>query len=223
MENVSELTQELRKEKKTIDLLFFGSIFQVVLGAIAIALSIIALAVMRPLLSAIAVIAIGLSLLFEGGAIAYRFNLLLRETSKGMLQKIEFGEGVSAEFVAGVAGLVLGILALLGIVPMMLLPVAAIVYGSGLMLGAGVTSRLNKLVIQGTNENELSQKVARGAVSAAAGVQILIGLAAVTLGILSVIGIQREPLALVAMLVVAFGGVLTGTALSNRLLHFIYK
>ena len=218
-----ETVTEVRKEKESIDVLFVGSLVQATLGAFAIALSIIALAAMRPFLSAVAVIAIGASLLFEGGSIAYRFTRLLEQTSRGIMQGLEFGEGVSAEFIGGVAGIVLGILALLNIVPMILISVSAIVYGTALMLGAGVTTRLNHLIIQGSNENELSQKVARGAVTAAAGVQVFIGLAGATLGIIGVVGIERMSLGLVAMLVLAFGRLLTGTALSNRMLYFIYK
>ena len=218
-----ETVTEVRKEKESIDVLFVGSLVQATLGAFAIALSIIALAAMRLFLSAVAVIAIGASLLFEGGSIAYRFTRLLEQTSRGIMQGLEFGEGVSAEFIGGVAGIVLGILALLNIVPMILISVSAIVYGTALMLGAGVTTRLNHLIIQGSNENELSQKVARGAVTAAAGVQVFIGLAGATLGIIGVVGIERMSLGLVAMLVLAFGRLLTGTALSNRMLYFIYK
>jgi hypothetical protein len=218
-----ETVTEVRKEKESIDVLFVGSLVQATLGAFAIALSIIALAAMRPFLSAVAVIAIGASLLFEGGSIAYRFTRLLQQTSIGIMQGLEFGEGVSAEFIGGVAGIVLGILALLNIVPIILISVSAIVYGTALMLGAGVTTRLNHLIIQGSNENELSQKVARGAVTAAAGVQVFIGLAGATLGIIGVVGIERMSLGLVAMLVLAFGRLLTGTALSNRMLYFIYK
>lgn len=45
--------------------------------------------------------------------------------------------GLTAEFLAGIAGIVLGLLALLRIVPMTLLLVAVITYGGTLMLTSG--------------------------------------------------------------------------------------
>ena len=54
--------------------------------------------------------------------------------------------GLTAEFLAGIAGIVLGLLALLRIVPMTLLLVAVITYGGTLMLTSGESLWLNSLV-----------------------------------------------------------------------------
>ncbi len=86
-------------------------------GSVAvIALAIAALAGVQPyLLAGIATIVLGAAVLIEGGVLDGR-------------EVIERGELASTEFLGGFAGIILGILALLGIASMTLLSVAVIVF-----------------------------------------------------------------------------------------------
>jgi len=97
-------------------------------GAIAtIALSIVGLAgVFPPILAAIAVIVLGASLLSESGVnwAGFGRQSLLRTTE----------EEASTKLLGGVAGIVLGVLALLGLAPMVLLSVAILVFGATFLL-----------------------------------------------------------------------------------------
>ena len=52
------------------------------------------------------------------------------------------GGGFTAEFVGGAAGIVLGILALVGIAPEILCSVAVLVFGGTLLFGSGMTGML---------------------------------------------------------------------------------
>ena len=198
-------------------MLAVGTIAEGIAGIGAIVLSIIGLAgMLSQILLEIATILVGVALFFEGGAITARFSHLLA-MSKGRVDMREFGLGMTTEFLAGIAGVVLGVLALIGIYPLVLVPIAAIVFGATLLLGSGVTARLNSLWALAAEDREVVREVTREAINASAGVQFLIGLAAIVLGILAIIGFFPLILSLAAMLVVGFSDLLSGTAIMSRI------
>jgi hypothetical protein len=166
-------------------------------------------------MTAIAMIAAGAALLFGGGAIATRLDYL-RTHAANDAKFAELSEGMGAEFLAGAASVVLGILALLGMVTSVLLPVGAIVLGGGLLLGTTATGRLNKYptFVEGQTPTDFwTQRATTGA----AGAQLLIGLASITLGILALVGFSWMTLTLVALLCVGCSTCLSGTSLTSRL------
>ncbi len=191
-------------------------------GAGAVVLAILALAGLLPAyLAAIATIAVGAALLFEGAAVAGRYRDLLKRVSENEIQATELGGGVSAESLGGLAGIALGILALLGVAPMALMSVAMIVLGGALLLSAGATSRLNHLQMR-KNTSPMAQMVAREAVSTAAGTQVLAGAGAIVLGILAVQGIAALVLVDVAALALGASVLLSGTALGGKMIAALY-
>jgi hypothetical protein len=105
-------------------------------GIAAIVLAILGLAgVSTGVLASITVIVIGVGLLVQGfntGAEQARATPIANRVP-------EFGAEVMVSFIAGVAGIVLGILALIGIRAPDLVPAALIVFGGALLL-AGATS-----------------------------------------------------------------------------------
>jgi hypothetical protein len=112
-----------------------------------------------------------------------------------------FGGGVAAELLGGIAGIVRGILALLNLVPMVLLPVGAILFGAVLVSSCGTLMRLNTLACDRARAGSSRKlQIAGEVVSGAAGVQGLLGLAGLILGILAVIGLHTLTLILVAFL-----------------------
>ncbi len=217
MENVTQVP--LAEERKAMEYVAGGSLAEGVAGTGAIALSIIGLAgFMESWMISIATILVGVALLLEGSAIAARFTSLVSDTGGGRLGYLEMGGGMTAEFTGGIAGIVLGILSLLGIHPMILVPIAAIVFGGTLLLGSGATTRLNDLHIEKACDKQEARHVARAAMRSATGVQVLIGLGSLTLGILAVVGMAPMTLGLVAMLGVGFSDLLSGSAISGRML-----
>lgn len=117
-------------------------------GIAAVVLAIIGLAHVYPgFMASVATIALGVTFLFKGAAVATEYSDVLAHMDSGKLQRVEVGSGMSAELLAGCAGIALGILALLGIATMILTPIAAIVFGVALLMSAGVTHRLNHLKI----------------------------------------------------------------------------
>ena len=196
-------------------------------GIIAIAgvvLAIIGLAGMYPrwVLGA-AIIAVGISFLIEGAAIASRLSELVHESTKGRVEMSELGSGVTGETLAGIVGIVLGVLGSLNVYPEILLPVAAIVYGAGLILGAGANVRINELIVVHREDEAAARYAIRQAVLATTGLQVFVGLAAVTLGIIGLASAYPITLNLVAMLAVSGAFVLSDTAIAGRLLSVLRR
>jgi hypothetical protein len=188
-------------------------------GSGALVLSILALAGIIPImLLPIAGLCVGGALMFEGGTIASRFRELLGKLDN-RIDMAELGGGLSAEFLGGAAGVVLGILALLGLHPLVLMSASAIVYGGALVIGSGVTAEMKSLTVPGEDSHPRAQLIAREAISAAAGLRVLAGLGSITLGILGIVSVGPEmPLALVAFLGLGGTLLLSGTAIGGKML-----
>ncbi|MEJ2344967.1 MAG: hypothetical protein P8076_02215 [Gammaproteobacteria bacterium] len=201
-----------------------GSAAEIVGGVAAVVLAILGLAHVAPrFMLTIATIAIGAALLFEGASIAAEYSKLLTRTTESTFEATEMGGGMTAQMAAGIAGVVLGILALLGLDSMILAPAAAIVFGTALAFSSGMISRLNDLKIETSGAHATARKVAREAVSASAGTQVLIGLGTVVLGILALVGIAPMVLSLVALLSVGASVLLSGSAVSGKILAMVRR
>jgi hypothetical protein len=146
-------------------------------------------------------------------------ELLDEAAGTNLVSASAVSRGITAEFLAGMAGIVLGILALLRIVPMTLLSVAVITYGATLMLTSGESVLLNSFVAK---DNAIMHQLMRCMSLAAAGAQVLAGLAALVLGILALVGIASMTMVLVALLATGTSILLRSSALGGFLLDFLY-
>ena len=208
------------REPRAAQKIAVGSVSEGVVGAGAATVAVIALTGVFPqILLCVATITAGSALMLQGGAIAGRFSALIHEASAGRIGSSELGGGMTAEFIGGVAGIVLGILSLLNIYPLVLLPAAVVVLGGALILGSGIAARMNMLLVERIESRKIAREIARQAISAAAGVQVLIGVGAVTLGILALAGLSPVLLSLVAVLAVGISGLLSGTAFAGRIVN----
>jgi len=178
-------TEQMRSAKAVLS----GSLGEGFASGAVIVLSVVGLSgVMPVLMLALATIVMAAAFLLDGEAISMRFSKLLAETSRDRLDNAEMGVGLTSQFVGGIAWLVLGILALLNLYPMCLVPVAVIVYGAALIFSCGMTRRLNALEPEGTDEDLRFRRIAHEAMNAAAGVEFLLGLSAIVLGIVALTG-----------------------------------
>lgn len=204
-------------DEASVGVLAGGSTVEAVGGAAALVLAIIGLAAVLPMtLTAVATIAIGVALLAEGAAIAARYERILARPGVSRVGAADVGGGMSAEFFGGAAGIVLGVLALLGVATGTLEPIAAIVFGGALLFGSTTASRLERAAAHG------EPTAAREAVAAASGAQVLVGLGSAVLGILAVVGIAPETLTLVALLSVGAAVLLSGSALTARMAALLH-
>jgi hypothetical protein len=205
------------ERQKSIKVVAGGSITEAICGAAVVVLTIVGLAgVMPGTMASIATIAFGVALLAQGSAIAARFSRLVHEAvPREWDTRAEIGGGMGAEFLAGGAGVVLGILGLLGVGTAVLIPIAVIVFGGALLLGSGVTVDLGSLAEPAPHERFV--EIARQATAAASGAQVLIGISAIVLGIIALVGIETTLVTLVALLVVGAAVLFSATAVSTRL------
>jgi hypothetical protein len=185
-------------------------------GGGAIVLAILGLIGLSPFrLASIATIAMGAALMLGGGTVAARFSGLIAEaTDKETGESV--GGGLAFASICGVAGVVLGILALVGIERMPLLGIASIVLGVGLAWAGGATARLNELLRQEpTPKGELAVESIR----VSSGAEAAIGLGAIVLGILALAGITPLALILVSMLALGVAVLMSGSSVAFRMMN----
>ena len=170
-------------------------------------------------LLAIATIVVGAGLLFEGGVFSARYAALLSQTEK---VPFRLRGWMVAEFVAGLAGITLGILALLNFAPFVLIPVAAMSMGIAQILNSGLNTRLNALEISGAKSEGLNREEARETVNPYTGLGGFMGLGALVLGVVALAGITPLVLSLIAILSIAAAHLLNG-AVVFRMLGAMYR
>jgi hypothetical protein len=118
---------------------------------------------------------------------------------------------------SGVTGIVLGILALVGISATYLVPSALIVFGSALLLSGAIGMRPKTW--QATPSGGQPQVLAYHGSAAASGMEVLIGLAAIVLGILSLIFMTSWVLPLVGFLAVGAALLMVSATFSGSLMR----
>lgn len=206
-----------------------GSTAEILGGIGAIVLSIVGLAsIASTMMMSIVTILLGMTLLFEGAGVAADYSRLLTKTRPMSAEaEGEASGGMTTEMLAGIAGIVLGILALLGNYPTVLVPSAIIVFGAAMIFNTGAVSELSEMRAEalagGEETAETSRRVARAAMSPVIGSENMIGLAAVVLGILAVVGVVPVTLSLVALLALGSAELLIGSTLGGRLLSLLTR
>jgi len=205
----------------------YGGLVDAIGGVATIVLAIIALSgINQPVLAAISTIVFGAALLIQGGTMLTEYTKLVFPS--GAVEPAEEGAGgagLSALFLVGSAGIVLGVLSLVGIETMMLTAVAVIAFGGALLLSSNSVWHLYraKQVSHGMGgpTRSGSEILAGQMASGSAAVQCCSGIAAIVLGILAVTGIRPEILTLVGLLVLGATVLLTGTTLSGAATSFM--
>jgi len=186
-------------------------------GAATAVLGIVGLAgIVSKSLMEIAAITGGLALLGYGGEMAGRVAALAGRLSEEEAKRlseagIENG-GYSAVQSAGAAGVILGILALLGVASDSLPSITAIVLGGALVYSVGSTNRLLALAIEEVGLSPMARMVAREHVTSASGGYVLAGMASGTLGILAIV-ITGSATVLTLVAFLALGLALLGGAM----------
>jgi hypothetical protein len=188
-----------------------GSMGEVLTGGGALVLPILGLLGVLPLsAAAVAFVAIGGGLVIQAGEL---------RALRSYGERADHVGGMTPEILGGAVVSLLGLLALLRFLPMTLLSVAAIVGGASLVWGASASARLGRPRL--VPPTEASRQLLRESVGAEAGADVLVGLAAVTLGILVIGGVGTArvhlPLLLVAALALGAGLFLNGTAVGERM------
>lgn len=209
---------ERQEVRKSTEVIASASTAGALGGAGAAVLCIIALAGILPqYLMPIAAIVLGGAFILEGAGIGARVAKLVHQTYGSEYGKLSLGGGAGVEFIGGAAGVVLGILALVGFVPEVLMGCAVIALGATALLSVGTMTRLNHFTIRSSGAHPTAQEAAGYAVVATANAQALVGVGAIVLGILALIGLAPMVLNLVGLLALGGGLLLGGSAVAGKM------
>lgn len=210
-EHPAEVAHE---EKISAATLAGGSSLELIGGGAAAVLAIIALTGTLPFyMTTIATIVIGGALLAHGAAVTARWTDTMRRAGDDRAE-MEIGRGVGSEFLGGAAAIVLGILALAGVMPLVLLPVAMIVVGGTILLGAPAQPEIARLA---PDRDRRMSRITREAVEGTSGGMVLAGLGAIVLGILALVRVgPADTLVQVSLLAIGVALLLGGSALAAR-------
>jgi hypothetical protein len=188
------------------------SVGEAICGIATIVLAIAGLANAEwAMMAPVATIVAGAALVFVGAAHAARCACAHESEAS-------YSPTMSAEFLAGVTGVILGVLALLGMASGILISAAIIVYGAALMLSSVSVSHSHTagFTATGVATTHVATHTGHGA-------QLLVGLAVGVLGILALVGSNAATLNLVALLVVGAGILLAGTAITDRMFRALAR
>lgn len=200
----------------------YGGFVDALGGIATIVLAIIGLSGVKPeILVSIATVVFGAALLIQGGAMLTEYAQIEITPDNGAKAS---GGGLSALFLVGVAGIVLGVLALLGVHAAALTAVSVIAFGAALMISSSAVWQLltsRSVAARFQARSPMLRVVASEVAAGSAAMQAMAGLAVIVLGILAVSGVMTEGLTLIALLVAGAAIVLTGSTLSGTMIGFM--
>jgi hypothetical protein len=183
----------------------FGLLTEGAAGIAVIVLAVIALAgVSANALASIATIIIGVGLMVQAFNAAAEASRELNASGTGAIvadRGAEIGGEVMIGIVAGLTGIVLGILGLVAINTPYMLPAALIVFGGALILSGAVAAR-GRMVATTMTASGAPVQVSYHGSTAISGLEILVGFAAVILGILALLLASSGILVLVGFIAV---------------------
>lgn len=180
----------------------FGLLSEGAAGIAAIVLAVIALAgISAPILAAIITIVIGVGLMVQAFNSAAEGSKTMSAGLPANGRMHDIGGEVMVDCLSGITGIVLGVLALVGINAPHLIPVALIVFGGALLLAGAIAMRPNTASVASAAPGQV-QIVAYQGSAAAGGMEIMVGIAAIVLGILSLIFMTSWVLVLVGFIAV---------------------
>jgi len=205
----------------------YGGMVDAIGGAATVVLAIIGLSgTSADMLLAIATIVFGAALLIQSGAILSELTHMIFPA--GATEPVEEfrGGGLSIVFLVGSAGIVLGVLALLGIYRIELISIAIIAFGSALVFGSNSVwsvHRMKQAAFRTGGHRAMagSEILATEIAAGSAGLQCIAGLAGIVLGILAVTGTIPVALSLVSLLVMGATILMTGSTLSGAVQGFM--
>jgi hypothetical protein len=205
-------TERAHDEMLSTAALTGGSSLEMIGGGGAVVLAIIGLIGYLPLyMTSIAAIAIGGALVAHGASATARWSDTMR---RGTTERAEIAGGAGSELLGGAAAIVLGIIALAGVMPLVVLPVAAIVVGGTVLLGAPAQPHLARQV---RDPDRRMSRITYEAAEGASGAMVLAGLGSIVLGILALVRVgPAYTMVQVALLAVGIALLLGGSALTAR-------
>lgn len=206
------------KLKKTSNIITRGAVVEACGGAIAMVLTVLSLLhITSTSIVSLATTVLGIGLLLQGAAVGFKYSELEKLVDERKFQNYNPGIGLSFEILVGGIVIALGIMAM-GFAPIsVLVPAASISLGVAIVMSSRILVKINDFKVFISESGAPVDNFARETIDAAFGIQIVIGLAAIALGILSLAGISAPLLTTIAILCLGFSIMLNGLAISGRL------
>ncbi len=213
-----EAHPEAARDRQVMQAVAGGTGFTALCGAAAVVLGILGIVGLRPnFMMTIATIVVGAALLAKGASTAAgasRFSPTAERTERAAV-----AGGLGVEFIAGAAAIVLGILGLIGKSPLTNVAISMIACGGALLLGGGTVAQTSRYF----GERSREEHYAREATDVASGTEMFVGVGAVVLGILSLLGKNPYLLNLISLLGVGSALALSGGAFSTRIASIVRR
>lgn len=171
-------------------------------GIATIVLAVIALAGISPTaFASIITIVIGVGLMVQAFNSAAERSKAIPANLASAAQSVEVDGAVMVDVITGITGVVLGILALVGINAAHLAPAALIVFGGALLLSGALEMMPRTVPVASTTGGQVQIASYVGS-AATGGLEIMVGIAAIVLGILSLIFMSSWVLVLVGFIAI---------------------
>jgi hypothetical protein len=207
-------------EKKSAAVAGAGASAEVVLAAVAIVLAVVGLARIAPRsMMSVATILLGAALLLDAVAVGARHRHLVRESvgaDERTIRAVLTG-AISAGSVAGLAGIVLGILALAGLAPGRLCAVALIGFGVALLFGSPSKELLALQYTAPWGMRIAMREAIDEVLDVTAAGDVLVGLAAIVLGVIGLLAATPAIPVLIGFIGVGTLALLAGAAYGARM------
>lgn len=220
VEETNEAKQSISKkeEKVLIGAGSGGAALGGIGGAGAAVLAILGLAGTLPFhMMTISTIVLGAGLFTEGALLGVTAAKVDADTR---VDETAPTAGFSLQAIAGAGAIVLGILSLLGLMPQTLVPVALLAMGGAFAFGGPTSAELNLGALEVRGAPARTRRSAAQAAQASGGLMLLVGLGAITLGILSILGVPSAgTLNLVALLTLGVALFLEDSVVLGRFGH----
>jgi hypothetical protein len=176
------------EERRALGIIAGGAGVKTVGGIAVAVLAILALIGIIPrMLIEISGIVFGAAMLLEGISIGSEYRKLAQWVAETRSERIEVGGGTGIEILVGVAAIAMGVLSLLGIAASSLMPALIITGGAGLILAAGTLEGMKDLRLMADSSSDVARRVSHDSMGGGAALEVLGGVAAVVLGILSLV------------------------------------
>lgn len=188
---------------------------QALVGAVAVGLSIAGLAGTAPgTLAALCAVVLGIAVLFESGALLAYYGEAQEELQATHQRGAVMGS-VVAEGLLGLAAVILGAIALLGVADGALVEIGVLVLATALLLGGGLVT--GTALVTGAFDEDRSEHRLGRVVAGTGSLEGIVGASAMVIGVLALIGVGRDPvLALVGYLLLGAAELITGLAVAAR-------
>jgi hypothetical protein len=197
----------------------FESIVELVASAAVVGLTILGLAEVSPtFLVAFATIVFGVRFLLHGAAAQSQVNVALARHSPSEVGLGVISSGWPTLFLIGVAGIVLGILALLDS-SMQLVAIAVIAFGASSLISNNASMRLRTLAAARANADPTLTRIIGDLATRTTDLQTMAESAAIVLGILALSGFAPTKLTLIALLELGFFSSLTSAVIEGTFMR----